>query len=283
MTDERPHPSHGPRKERPDRSAQACHSESLPADVHGLRTLISNVYFIGGSDGEEGWALVDGGVANSEKKILSRAKHRFGSRPPEAIILTHGHFDHVGAVKELADEWGVPIYAHPLELPYLTGMKSYPPADPAVGSGLLARLSGLYPNEGIDLGGRIQPLEPHGRIPHLPEWRWHHTPGHTPGHISLFRGRDRVLIAGDAFITVRQESLAAVLTQREEIHGPPAYFTTDWPNAWESVKKLEALKPSAAFTGHGRPMAGAELARGLERLADHFDEIAIPKHGRYVH
>ncbi|BCJ88590.1 hypothetical protein skT53_35750 [Effusibacillus dendaii] len=48
-------------------------------------------------------------------------------------------------------------------------------------------------------------------------------------------------------------------------------------------KKLAALKPSIAVTGHGRPMSGEELTRGLENLARDFDRTEIPKEGRYVH
>ncbi|PEE06030.1 MBL fold metallo-hydrolase, partial [Bacillus pseudomycoides] len=59
-----------------------------------------------------------------------------------------------------------------------------------------------FPNQGIDLGKYIHELPLDGSVPHMPEWRWVHTPGHTPGHISLFRKTDHFLIAGDAFVTV---------------------------------------------------------------------------------
>ncbi|GFR37325.1 hypothetical protein PRECH8_06210 [Insulibacter thermoxylanivorax] len=91
-------------------------------------------------------------------------------------------------------------------------------------------------------------------IPSLPSYRWMHTPGHSPGHVSLFRESDRTLIAGDAFVTVRQDSLYKVLTQQKEINGPPRYLTTDWQAAKESVKRLAALKPAYAVMGHGPPM-----------------------------
>ena len=42
-----------------------------------------------------------------------------------------------------------------------------------------------------------------GSIPNMPGWQWIHTPGHSPGHISLFREKDRSLIAGDAFVAVK--------------------------------------------------------------------------------
>ena len=51
-----------------------------------------------------------------------------------------------------------------------------------------------------------------GTVPHLPDFKWIHTPGHTPGHISLFREKDQALIVGDAFVTVKQEYLYKVLT-----------------------------------------------------------------------
>ena len=52
--------------------------------------------------------------------------------PPEAIVLTHGHFDHAGSALQLAEYWDVPIYAHRLEMPYLTGKADYPPPDPTI-------------------------------------------------------------------------------------------------------------------------------------------------------
>lgn len=119
-------------------------------------------------------------------------------------------------------------------------------------------------------------------MPDVAGWRWVQTPGHTQGHVSLFRDEDRCLIAGDAFVTTQQESLYAVATQQEEVHGPPAYFTPDWAAARRSVEHLAALAPAIAATGHGTPMRGAALRDGLARLVTRFDEIAVPARGRYV-
>ena len=116
----------------------------------------------------------------------------------------------------------------------------------------------------------------------MPGWRWIHTPGHTAGHISLFRDDDRCLIAGDAFVTVKQESLYAVATQEREVHGPPAYFTPDRVDARRSVERLAALEPAIAATGHGMPMRDQELRDGLNRLVRQFERIAVPEHGRDV-
>lgn len=258
----------------------AVDTEEVLPDLINLRTMIVNLQMVG-SPGSGDWVLVDTGIGNFEGSIAEAAEKRFG-RPPVSIVLTHGHFDHVGNVKELADSWSVPVYAHEIELPYLTGREDYPPGDPSVGGGLMARLAPMYPNRAIDLGSRIHPLPMDGTVPGLPEWRWIPTPGHSPGHISLFRERDRTLIAGDAIITVRQESALAVISQEKELHGPPMYFTPDWDAARESVRRLEALNPALAVTGHGVPMSGDELSVSLKRLARDFDELAVPEQGRYV-
>jgi glyoxylase-like metal-dependent hydrolase (beta-lactamase superfamily II) len=249
--------------------------------VQGLRILIVNVFTICDSSGD--WILVDGGLRFSGGRIRRWAEDNFPGRKPKLILLTHGHFDHIGAVAELAEEWDVPVYAHAFELPYITGGLKYPPPDPTVGGGLMALLSKLYPRGPIDLGERARALPDDGSIPGMPGWRWIHTPGHTDGHISLFREADRVLIAGDAFVTTQQESLLAVATQRPELHGPPAYYTTDWDAARDSVQRLAHLRPSAVATGHGRPIAGPDLAEALNTLATDFDRVARPEQGRYVH
>ena len=117
----------------------------------------------------------------------------------------------------------------------------------------------------------------------MPGWEWIHTPGHTAGHVSLFRVSDGTLIAGDAFVTTKQESLMAVLAQTPEIHGPPAYYTTDWDAARESVQILAALEPRLVATGHGKPLLGLAMLASLRTLARDFDRLAIPESGRYVH
>lgn len=227
--------------------------------------------------------LVDAGLYGSAQRIAQAAEERYGAGArPSAIILTHGHFDHVGALRTLVEQWDVPVYAHELEMPYVTGRSAYPPPDPTVGGGAMARLSFLYPKKPIDLGTRARVLPADSAVPGLPDWRVIHTPGHTPGHVSLYREADRLLIAGDAFVTTQQESALAVLTQKQEVHGPPMYFTPDWAAAHDSVVRLAALQPEVAATGHGLPMRGAEMRRQLDELARDFDQLAVPAHGRYV-
>ena len=253
-------------------------------DLAYVRTAIVNLYLYGRPGTPNGsWVLIDAGMPGSAGRIMHAAEEWIGPwARPSAIILTHGHFDHVGALEELVRQWDVPIYAHHLELPYLTGRSSYPPPDPTVGGGAMAALSGLYPQGPSDFGSRVQALPEDGSVPGMPGWRWIHTPGHTPGHVSLFRDADRTLIVGDAFVTTKQESATAVLMQRAEIHGPPAYFTPDWISARKSVEQLAALEPERVATGHGPPLEGEQMKRGLRALARNFSTLAVPLRGRYV-
>lgn len=256
--------------------------EVLP-DLYCYTNQIVNVCLVGDPEKTDEWVLIDTGMPESVNSIIKVVEDRFGENSkPKAIIQTHGHFDHVGSVVDLVEKWGVPVYAHEVELPFLTGEQSYPEPDGSVEGGLVAKMSPMFPNEPVDLGTNIEALPSDGSVPHMPSWRWLHTPGHALGHISLFRDEDRALIAGDAFVTVKQESLYKVVTQEEEINGPPRYLTTDWDAARESVEKLEALKPTVAVTGHGHPMSGDELLDGLERLVREFDRMAIPDYGRFV-
>lgn len=254
----------------------------VTVDLAYRRLGIVNVIFYG-LPGARDWVLIDAGLPHTTELIARAAAARFGKGSrPAAIILTHGHFDHVGALGALAERWDVPIYAHPLEHPYLTGRSRYPPPDPGVGGGLLAWSAGLYPRGPVDVRPWLRALPEDGSAPEMPGWRWLPTPGHTPGHISLWREADRLLIAGDAVVSTKQESATAVAQQRPELRGPPRYFTQDWGQAERSVRALAELEPERLVTGHGPVLAGPALRQGLWALARTFRAWAVPRRGRYV-
>jgi glyoxylase-like metal-dependent hydrolase (beta-lactamase superfamily II) len=255
---------------------------NVAKQVWGMKDIFVNIYMIQNED-EKSWVLVDAGLKTSAGKIKRMAASLFGeNNKPKCIVLTHGHFDHVGSLRKLADEWDVPVYAHYLELPYLTGRSAYPPPDPSVGGGLMAWMSFTYPSSPIDMQTKVYALPEDGSVPCLKGWSYVHTPGHAPGHISLFREEDKTLIAGDAFVTTNQQSAVAVMLQTKKMQGPPTYFTYDWEAASESVKKLMVLAPEVVATGHGRPMYGAEMRNELLTLHTNFEKVAVPSHGRYV-
>jgi hypothetical protein len=108
-----------------------------------------------------------------------------------------------------------------------------------------------------------------------------HSGAYTRPRLALARNGPPAL-AGDAFITTRQESAYAAITQAPEMHGPPMYFTPDWVSACASVQNLAALSPDVVVTGHGQAMQGLEMRAALHELAERFDEIAVPKSGRYA-
>lgn len=250
-------------------------------DVYCHTIQVVNICLIGKD--RDNFFLMDAGMPGSADDIISLTEERFGEgAKPKAILLTHGHFDHVGAIIELIEHWQIPVFAHELEMPYLTGRTDYPTPDSSVEGGVIAKMSPLFPNEAINLGNRVERLPDNGSVPFMEGWKWIHTPGHTPGHVSFFREMDRTLVVGDAFVTVRQDSLYKVFTQELEISGPPRYLTIDWKAAKESVERLASLEPEVAVVGHGMPLTGRDLREGLKKLVAEFDQVAVPDYGRFV-
>lgn len=253
--------------------------EWLAPGLLRLQLPLVNVALLGEPGGE--WVLVDAGVPGSAGAILRAARHWHGERPPSAVVLTHGHLDHIGALRALLKHWRVPVYAHVDELPMLSGEVPYPFPDPTVG-GTMSLLSPAFVPGPFDFRPQLRPLPP-GELPHAPGWQWVHTPGHTTGHVSLWRGSDRSLIVGDAFVTTAQESVrGALLLRPVRVQGPPAYYTPNWAAARESVRALAALRPGLALSGHGHPLSGETLARQLATLAADFDRSARPRRGWYL-
>lgn len=252
-------------------------AEQVAPGVARLGIVFVNVYMVGAPGGP--WVLVDTGLPLSAALTRRVVTERYGSGArPEAIILTHGHFDHAGSALELAKGWDVPIYAHPLEMPYLTGRSDYPPQDPTMG-GAIAQMARLFPHSGYDFGDRVRMLPDDGAVPGVENWRWIHTPGHTPGHVSLFRETDSTLLAGDALATMNLDSWAAQLIRWRELHRPPAPFTPDWEAARASVERLAGLEPATVAAGHGLPMAGPEVG---EELRGYVERFSPPRTGRYA-
>lgn len=247
----------------------------LTTQVHWLPLRIVNAYLI---QEQNHWYLIDTGTKKHADIIQKAVEIITQEKKPSAIILTHGHFDHAGSALSLAKIWNTPVYAHPAEIPFLSDEKVYPQPDPTVG-GFLGMMSRFLKPDSINLKGVIQPLPASGALPYSKEWRWIHTPGHTSGHIALYRASDGTLIAGDSLTTQDFDSLWKMAFGKEQAYRHGAPFIPNWKAAEWSVKKLASLRPTTIACGHGKPMIGEHVAKELQKLADHFP---IPKRGMYV-
>ena len=245
-------------------------SEIAPG-VYYLPVRGANVYLVGS---EASWTLIDAGWSKSAEPIRRAAESLFGrDARPAAVLLTHAHPDHFGSAAELAQFWGLPVWVHPDDLPYLRG--------------------GVLPDELLDPIGRVfnglqrvlpratvarmtsSPLRalaqalPEGatEVPGLSGWEYLHTPGHSPGHVVFFRPCDRVLIAGDAVLTA---PMLGFLTPLRRPARPPWVASWDWQLAKAAVGAIADLEPRVLAAGHGVPLTGVGVARDLHTFAQRF-------------
>lgn len=233
----------------------------------------TNVYFV---RSKSSWVLIDAGWPKDAARIKRAAESQFGiDSRPAAILLTHDHPDHEGSALYLARVWDCAVYMHPDELPIATRdftamVAAAHPADRWVVLPLM-RAMGKRRREALfarsSLGEVAHAFAPDAGVPGLPDWECIPTPGHTPGHVSYFRPRDRVLITGDALVTVKIKTLTGLLLQRPGLSGPPWYTTWSRRAATESVGRLARLEPTVLAGGHGKPMIGTETAAALIAFA----------------
>ncbi len=140
--------------------------------------LMTNCYIVGDSETKEAAVVDPGGHAGAIRSALDRNELEC-----KYIVNTHTHFDHVGGNAELAKATGAEILVHPLEADWLkevgqqalmfgiTGASS-PPADRTIDEG-----------DTVEVGGiEIEVL---------------HTPGHSPGSISLVIAGEKKILVGD--------------------------------------------------------------------------------------
>ena len=274
----------------------------IAAGVHtievGTGITRSNVYFVRSGSS---WVLIDTGSANCGREIQEAADSLFGPRAaPEAILLTHDHPDHAGSTHELVQRWGCPVYLHPDEVPlatvdepalfstyrgYTTASGRWTP--PPLDRWIVLPVMHLVPRRrreamlaDASFRDAVRALDPSAGVPGIPDWRCVPTPGHTPGHVGFFRPADRVLIAGDAVVTVNLNSPQAFLRwarrrSERKLSGPPWYTTWSWRSAKESVALVERLDPLVVASGHGLPMSGTGVTQELCALADRYGTAGV--------
>jgi glyoxylase-like metal-dependent hydrolase (beta-lactamase superfamily II) len=252
----------------------------------------SNVYFVRSGTS---WVLIDASSTHCGEEIKQAAESLFGAGTrPACILITHDHPDHAGSILELVRYWKCVVYFHPDELELAVNstmetMKKY--ANPLDHWVIFPLLRLMPPGKrdamlaGSSLKGVAQAFDPAAGVPGLPDWQCIHTPGHMPGHVAFFRSRDRVLITGDAVLTVRQNSLWAMLLwmlkkSRTKISNTIWISTWNWKKAKESVMVMAALEPRVLAPGHGLPITGGETARELRALAERITGHPVGKQAK---
>jgi len=210
--------------------------EIIP-NVHLIPNTVANPYLLIDPDG---LTLIDAGLPGSHKKIL-RYLVGLGYAPGDLkrILITHADFDHVGGLAPLKAATGARVFAGPLEAQAMAeGHASRPLKPRSVITRLLFDLmAGLFKPARV----QVDELLSDGQIlPLLGGLRVVDTPGHTPGHISLFASSARILFCGDS-----------IVSGESGLRGSSGANNWDQAKSDESVRKQAALGARILCSGHG--------------------------------
>jgi glyoxylase-like metal-dependent hydrolase (beta-lactamase superfamily II) len=218
--------------------------EIIP-QVHQLETRGTNVFLLV----EEKLTLVDTGYWGSTKRIVNFVQQLGCSLTDiNLIIITHHHLDHTGSLAELKALTGAKVAAHKDDAPIIQGKPLTLPSPPQ--AGLLPRLGARFLSIGRAKAAEVDILLEDGQeLSPLGGMRVIHTPGHTPGSISLFFPQRRLLMVGDA------------LNHRRRLSLPPRLYSVDMARARQSVKRLAELQFDILCFGHGPAITEGAAAR----------------------
>jgi hydroxyacylglutathione hydrolase len=218
--------------------------EEVAANVHllhGFPMYAINMYLLGS-------ILVDAGIRFMQHRLISQLR----GRQLSAHVLTHAHPDHQGSSHAICSTFGLPLWC---------GLHDAP----AMESGAL---STLLPNRLTNrllaacVGGSGHPVERRLRAgDQVGDFTIIETPGHTPGHISLWRDTDRTLILGDVLANQHP------ITQKVGLIESLTRFTLDPARNRQSARAVAALEPQLVCFGHGPPLRDlAKLQAFVARL-----------------
>ena len=197
---------------------------------------------------EDGFTVIDTGMAGMEKMIIETAKQQ--GQPIKRVVLTHAHSDHIlglDSLKKALPE--VAVIASEQSTRFIAGDMSLEPGQANV------PLKGDFPKVETRPTKTVKDNDTIGSLKVVA------TPGHTPGHISFYDERDGSLIAGDAFQTLGGIAVSGVIRWLFPL---PAFATWHKPTAAQSAEKLLALNPRRLAPGHGKvlenPVAAMQKA-----------------------
>jgi glyoxylase-like metal-dependent hydrolase (beta-lactamase superfamily II) len=184
----------------------------LAPGVYRIPTLGDFINSFAFLDADGQVTLVDCGLRRAPRRIVE-ALAGIGSHPSDVtrILLTHAHSDHAGGAREMADRSGVEgVDVHEADAGYLAVGTNAPTGESTLGRLLSRAPSSRF--DPVDVAVLLtdgQVLDVAGGL------RVVHTPGHTPGHVSLLHEDSGVLITGDAIFNMASRMrwpLAAVCT-----------------------------------------------------------------------
>lgn len=219
-------------------------------------------------EGDDGLAVVDAGVPGHWDQLVGGLEGLgHGLDDVAALLLTHGHPDHVGFAERLREAADVPVFVHEADASMARGEGPGAPAGdlfrnlwrPAV----LALLVELARGGGTSIApvSAVQPVEGDQEldVPGAPQVI--HLPGHSPGSCAYHLPHREVLVCGDALATLD------LTTGRERGPQVMPMFNADREQAIESLDRLASLGEVTLLPGHGAPWRGdaaaaVRLARG---------------------
>ncbi|HEY71901.1 MAG: hypothetical protein B6I35_06320 [Anaerolineaceae bacterium 4572_32.2] len=216
-----------------------------------INTGLVNVFLI---QGGAGCMLVDAGNPGQADLILKQlAEHDVAPDDVRLILITHGHIDHFGSAAALREQTGAPVAIHALDA--VAARQGAHQPDSLQPTNRWIGLAMRFPF--LHLPNRAPAFEPDVVIEE--EWRLDeygiagravHTPGHTPGSISV------LLDGGEAIVGDMVMGKLMGLIRKP---GPPV-VAWDLEQNQESVRQLLALSPRVVYVGHGGPFRAEDVS-----------------------
>ncbi|MFF5209128.1 MBL fold metallo-hydrolase [Streptosporangium sp. NPDC000396] len=198
--------------------------------------------------------VIDGGMPTHWAQLLDwLARRTLSIDAIKAVVLTHGHADHLGIVERVRREADARVHVHEADRPLSRGLGLRRPPRRIIHN--LWRPHNLAVNVAWMRDGimRVPPILQastfsDGEVLDVPgKLRVIHTPGHSPGSSTLVAQNDTVALTGDALVTLD------VVTGRSGAGIMPGKLNDDPDQALASLRNLEGLNARIVLPGHGRP------------------------------